>query len=143
VRRAFEARFNQPGKIERLASEAITTYGENAAFVRQMARAYGFRAWFFWQPTVFSKAKLTDEERAYTTDFGDPLVQIYRAATKQVRSKDFAIDLSYVFDDQSTTIYIDFAHVSEAGNQILADKMYENMKPALLADIDLKEGQSE
>lgn len=132
-RRAVETILSpEPERIKQLADEIVTTYGENAVFVQKLARAYGFKAWFFWQPLLLTKEEPTEEESNYQeTDFGGLLSAVYRAATKEIRSQDFAIDLSDAFDDHIRTIYIDWAHVSELGNQIIANKMYEYIQPTL------------
>jgi lysophospholipase L1-like esterase len=123
----------EPERVQRLAHEIVTTYQENAAFVRKLAEAYGFKAWFFWQPMVSTKKHPTAVERTYVDDFGNAMTDVYRAATQEIRSHGFAIDLSTSFDDQDRTIYIDQAHITEVGNEIIAKNIYGHIQPALQA----------
>jgi lysophospholipase L1-like esterase len=121
-----------PEVAERLAHEVVTTYSENAAFVRRLAETYGFQVWFFWQPVVYTKKHPTEEERTYQkTGFGELITTVYHAATAQVPRYDFAVDLSTSFDNQDRTIYIDWAHVTEEGNAIVAGNIYRTIQPTL------------
>ena len=134
-RRARETLLStEPERVQRLAHDIVTTYQENAAFVRKLAEAYGFKVWFFWQPMVSTKKHPTAEERTYSrSDFGTLMTDVYRAATQEIHSHDFAIDLSTSFDDQDRTVYIDPYHTGEAGNEIIAKNIYGHIRPALQA----------
>ena len=48
---------------DRLAGDVVDRYVANVKIVQTLARGYGFRPLFFWQPTVFNKAELTAVER--------------------------------------------------------------------------------
>lgn len=122
-----------PERVQRLAHDIVTTYRENAVFTRKVAEVYHFTPWFFWQPVVYTKKHPTAVEHTYERSiFGDLMAQVYRTATQEIRTQDFAIDLSTSFDEQDRTIYIDWAHIIEAGNEIVATKMYSHLRPALL-----------
>jgi hypothetical protein len=141
VRRARETNLStEAARVQRLANEVVATYAENAAFVRKLADAYGFRVWFFWQPVVVTKARRTEEERYYGDRFGGLFDAVYTAATARMQLEDFATNLSRAFDDQEATIYIDFAHVSEEGNRIVTDRIFEHVRPHLRSLIDSREG---
>ena len=106
-----------------------------------LARPYGFRAVFFWQPTIFSKKTLSaDEERWRLTEPRRPgrtapaFAQEYQAFNEAFRERlrasklDNVIDLSGVFEDDPRTIFIDRFHVSEAGNATVADAMAQSLR---------------
>ena len=61
------------------------------------------------------------------------MADVYSAASEEIRTQGFAIDLSKAFDEQRQTLYIDWAHVSEQGNEIIANKLYHHIEPALQA----------
>jgi hypothetical protein len=48
---------------------------------------------------------------------------------------DQVIDLRNAFDDVSNPIYFDFGHMNDYGNEIIAEKIYENILPIVLEDI--------
>ena len=49
--------------MRRLAGDVADRYVANVKIVETLARGYGFRPFFFWQPTIFTKAELTAVER--------------------------------------------------------------------------------
>ena len=120
-------------RVNRMAQELVTTYEENAAFVNKLGEAYGFKAFFFWQPVVYTRKTPTDDERRFHRVFGEMMPALYRAATREVQSRDFVVDLSTTFDDVQGNVYIDWAHLGEAGNEMVARKIYASLRPAILA----------
>lgn len=125
---------NEPKRVQRLANEVVSTYEENSAFVSKLAAAYGFKVWFFWQPVVYTKKHPTPVERTYRrSSFGQLMPDVYHAATQEIRARDFAIDLSASFDEQERTVYIDWAHVIEPANEIVAKRIYGHLRPTLRA----------
>lgn len=125
--------------VKKLAQDTVSTYAENSKLVKNLADAYGFKVWFFWQPVLYTRDKPTVFEHgsAYQTRLGENLAEVYRAATKEIRMKDFAIDLSEIFHNRRETIYIDWAHVSELGNNIIAERMYAQLQPILQKIVEL------
>ena len=65
-------------------------------------------------------------------DFGDLIVEVYRAATTEMDGRNFAVNLADVFDDRQETIFIDWAHIGEEGNRIVADAIYSHLRPTLI-----------
>ncbi|MDE0635548.1 MAG: SGNH/GDSL hydrolase family protein [Candidatus Poribacteria bacterium] len=131
---AYETAFStEPKAVYQLANEVVNAYRENAVFVRKIAEVYDFESIFFWQPVIYTKRELSSEEEEFSKPlvYADMFIKTYRAATEEIRSQDFAIDLTDIFDDNRHTIYIDWAHVSEEGNQIIADGMYNHLRPLL------------
>jgi lysophospholipase L1-like esterase len=126
--------------IPALANGVAEAYAANLRLVRQMAEAYGFRPFFFWEPAITTKrVKTADElrwEARYTTDL--PRRRgLYAAIIDAVRrhselaAADDVIDLSALFDDWATPVYVDIYHLSEEGNAVVA----EAMLPAIAAAI--------
>ncbi len=118
-------------RVRQLAREIVGIYGENAMFVQKLAKNYDFEPFFYWQPVLRTKASPTEEEVAYRKYFDGLFGDVYRAATEEIESLQFMTDISDAFDDLERSIYIDFAHVGELGNQVVADRMYEQIKPIL------------
>lgn len=119
-----------PAGTEDVADAVVDIYRENVQFVRSLAEQYGFQVWFFWQPLVSTKAVLSKEEQKYTFAY-KRLPDVNDAARERVRSERLALDLSDVFDDHLETQFIDWVHLGEEGNRILAQKIYEHIEPTL------------
>ena len=53
----------------RLAEEVISVYAANLRMVRLLAREYGFRPLFFWQPVITTKRFKTPDEQRWEKDY--------------------------------------------------------------------------
>jgi lysophospholipase L1-like esterase len=125
-------------KVPDVPEGILQTYEANVALVKALARSFGFRPLFFWQPTVFTKAKLVAVEReealrfawaeAYMTD-----VYGLIKSSPQLKSEAAFHDLSTVFDDTQGLAFIDYCHTTEAANAQIASAMSEKVLEALVA----------
>lgn len=127
-----------------LAGAVVDTYLGNVRLVRALAREYGFKAVFFWQPTIYSKKILSpDEERWRLTGTRRPgrgapaFAEEYRTFNDVFRERmktsrvDGLIDLSGIFESERSTIFIDRFHISEVGNGKVAEAMLPALQAAL------------
>ncbi len=60
-----EARVGRRFLLPDLANAAVDTYLGNVRLVNALAKDYGFRAVFFWQPTIYAKPNLSEEEQRW------------------------------------------------------------------------------
>ncbi len=126
-----------------LATSVVDVYLANVRLVNVLAREYGFRAVFFWQPTIYSKKVLSpDEERWRLTGArrsrrggAAPLfAEEYRAFNEAFREKtrttrvENVYDLSRIFENDSRTIFIDRFHISEQGNDKVAEGIASTLR---------------
>lgn len=134
---AMPRRFLEP----EAARAVVDAYMGNVRIVNALARQYGFRAVFFWQPTIFSKKTLSaDEERWRLTAprrpgrtapaFAEEYQAFNQTFQERVRASklDNVVNLSGLFEDDSRTIFIDRFHVSEAGNAKVADAIAQSLR---------------
>ncbi len=121
-----------------LAAATVDTYFANVRLVNMLAREYGFRAVFYWQPTIYSKKVLSPDEERWRLigsrmprrGGGTPLfADEYRAFNEAFRKKlqssriENVHDLSVTFENDPRTIFIDRFHISEPGNEKVAEAM--------------------
>ncbi len=125
-----------------LAGAVLATYAANLRTVRLLAREWGFRVLFFWQPVIATKAAKSPDEARFAADYtGDPAARhrLYNAvvaarrADPQIAAADDAFDLSRLFDDCGEPVYIDLYHLSETGNAAVAEAMLPAVAAALTA----------
>jgi lysophospholipase L1-like esterase len=126
----------------RLADDVLEGYVSNLRLVRLLAREYGFRPLFFWQPVITTKRLQTPDELRWANDYtSDPagrrklytaVVTARRCCGELVEAPD-AIDLSALFDDRLGPVYIDLYHLSEAGNAAVAEAMLPAVAAAVSA----------
>ena len=129
-------------EIPALARAVVDVYAANVRMARVLAIGYGFKALFFWQPVITTKRiKSPDEQRWESSMLADiaarrrlfaAVLDEYRRHPDLKGAPDTA-DLSATFDDQAEPVYIDIAHLSEAGNVVIAEAMLPTIEAAVAA----------
>jgi lysophospholipase L1-like esterase len=118
--------------IELLSRKIAVSYISNIKFAHLIAAENGISSLFFVQPMLFSKKTRSPHEEKYILDGAvKPSLRIeyFSAAYAAIRHalKEYgnasAIDISELFDDVNKPIYIDPFHVSENGNDMIAEAM--------------------
>jgi lysophospholipase L1-like esterase len=118
-----------------VSDSVVQVYLTNYRIVEALARTYGFKFLFFWQPIVCVGHKsLTKEEQVLNSDMG-PRVELVRAVYQKIerattRYKNLYY-LAQVFDEQTSQIYFDSNHVTPEGNQLVAGQMLDVIKDRL------------
>jgi lysophospholipase L1-like esterase len=115
---------------EALFREVLAVYKGNMRMVATWENAYGFKALFYWQPTVFDKTYPTAFEQKVQREivslqpYCEAMCQLVQEekAFSQVQGAVFH-DISDVFSSAQQPIFIDWCHVSEWGNERVARKM--------------------
>jgi len=111
--------------------QSVDIYEANLNLVASWGQSYGFDTLFYWQPSFFTKKKLTREEQLLLdTD----LVALPRKAHELIyervrKSESLAShpgfrDISAIFDDAEEAYFMDVnQHITEAGNHRVAEAM--------------------
>jgi hypothetical protein len=111
------------GHADALVDSVITTYLENVRVVKSLAALYGFRAAFFWQPTLATGAKpLDDAERAIqqsevTIPFARRVHARYVARASGLPDLH---DLTAALDGETSLAYLDWHHTTPEANAVIA-----------------------
>jgi lysophospholipase L1-like esterase len=122
--------------IQKLASESIDIYFKNITTINLWAKEYGFKVVYYWQPTIFSKPELSDFEKKEAEKYGF-IKDIVHAANLQVGNikaemeSSVFYNISDIFRNESKPVFIDYCHVSEYGNSVIAKKMAEDIAAVL------------
>lgn len=131
-----------------LAEEVLNAYFANVKVVEALAQTYHFEAYFFWQPTAFSKTPLTAQEielmqKKHAGSGAVMLIkeglvrQVYTNLRNSSDKPRNFYDLQNVFDGINETLFFDPTHIGEQGNRLIANAIVE----VLLRDSAvLKEG---
>ena len=116
-----------------LANDVVDNYLNLADIVRALSARYGFKVAFFWQPMTGINVSSSEEEDGFTSQLGEKRLELnrltYKVAAEKKDQKDF-YDLQEIFrsKDKDTTVFIDYCHLSELGNSIVAEKMADILK---------------
>jgi len=120
------------------AAGVITMYEAHIKQVEALAKTYGFKAFFFWQPNILSGTKpLVPYEKVIFDRHEGVSFQaqnsVYHDAKKAFsnREKENIFFIGDIFNTTEEGLYIDWCHVAPEGNRIVSDTIYRNIKKAL------------
>ncbi|MFN0085077.1 MAG: hypothetical protein ACKVX9_06795 [Blastocatellia bacterium] len=118
-----------------LARAVVDTYLNNMKVVQALSQKYGFKFLCYWQPVIYTKEHLTDyESKSLDLDFNYPgMKEFYLETYGQMRRRGDELqalgtvyDISSIFRDARDPIYVDFNHMGEKGNSVIARRMAED-----------------
>ncbi len=137
ARRAATVIPNPVASNAELKQQVLASYEANARVVSSLAKEYGFVPYYFWQPVIFSKPKLSHWELGEVNKSGlgvrEFIMDVYAAARRSEGLKALANfhDISGVFDPITETLFIDTWHTSERANAIIAKEIIEVLQGTL------------
>jgi len=113
-------------KLRKLSEGIVGYYGKSLMLLDNLSKSYGFKYICFWQPVSFTGEKITDEEVKSDIRFQDKsLIKLHRYTVDYLKTRTFPhfYNISDIFDTKTKSYYIDFAHITEEGNEVVADKI--------------------
>lgn len=119
------------GAIDKLAIEVVDAYLANALQAAALAEHYQLGSIHAWQPTAFDRAAPSADEAAIVGSSMATHVGLQRQARNTLRARLAAnpalpvVDLGDAFDSAAAPVFFDFVHVSERGQRILAERLYD------------------
>lgn len=124
--------------IQKNSEEVIRLYEEHIRQVRALAREYGFKAFFFWQPNLFSLSRNTNSYERTLIESASPILvesqqAVYQVAKRRLsnREGEGIFFLGNVFDSTDDPIYIDWMHVGPNGNERIAREIFQRLQGGL------------
>jgi hypothetical protein len=116
---------------EAMSAAVVQNYVQNMEIVDLLAKQYGFRAIFAWYPNlaVGDKELTPYEQQVLNMEYKKfpDLGLMYQAAYKKARelNRPDLLYLGDLLDDQKASLYVGISHLKPAGNQIVADRLFE------------------
>ena len=131
-------REREPLDTEALAQETVSTYASNIQLAKALGGAYGFGVRFYWQPSVYSKASLTDYEQKLEARWPERralFLAVERAVAQsaELRMEPLFRNLSRAFDNRPEPLYVDAFHLGEPGNELIAQAIAGDVAADLAA----------
>jgi lysophospholipase L1-like esterase len=126
---------------EALARDVIDHYAANLKMADALAETFDFQALFYWQPSIYDKETLSDYERrlpdyaAHQQSFEKAQTARRDKAPELERAQNFH-DISDIFADDPEPRFLDFCHVSEGANAIIAKRMADDLAPLIEARLE-------
>jgi lysophospholipase L1-like esterase len=118
-----------------LEGATVRDYLANVATVEGMARAFGFRCLFYWQPCILDKGTLTAYEQKQEDSVPSALKKFISAVEGKiavVAVQNRVRDVRDLFSQVRQPYFIDEVHITEQGNRLVAERML----PDVLAVIE-------
>jgi lysophospholipase L1-like esterase len=113
-------------ELRRRALATLANYEGNLRIIEALANAYGFKAYFFWQPSLFYGSKPAhpfEQElvRIKGSEFERAIAAVYEEAERRSAISGSFVFLGRLFDQVTQPVYVDRnMHLSPLGNEIAA-----------------------
>jgi hypothetical protein len=119
-----------------LEKQVLSVYRDNLRFADALAREHGFDTLFLWQPVVFTKEPLSEDERRLLPERVRFMsfyarVEAARAADPHLRAHPRFVDISSMFDGERGTVFVDSNHMMEGGYERVGRRIAEIALPVL------------
>ena len=115
-----------PPLTETVSTETSRLYVENKRIIEALSEEYNFTPLFYWQPTIFTKETLSSAEQNIVASLSvrESFIQV----TKLIQENPHIHDLTQIFNGHPETIYVDWSHISEAGNALVAKSIAQDIQ---------------
>lgn len=131
---APEPKFREVGagftdqELRDLATELVQYYARSLTLLDHLAQAYGFKYACFWQPALFTEARVLPQETRVDVRLEDKnFAKLYQFANQYLVQhplpKHF-YNLADVLNQRTQPCYLDLVHLTEEGYGIVADRMF-------------------
>lgn len=110
---------------ETLNVETARVYLNTVKLIKVLEDGFGFKSFFYWQPSFYTKAILSNHETT-KIKYEEAMDRDYNKVASLVNVPPI-ISLTGVFDHNTETIFIDWIHISEEGNSIIAREMSKDI----------------
>jgi hypothetical protein len=121
----------KPKNLTGLEKPILDVYFTDVKAVAALGETYGFKTLFYWQPVIYFKNHLTEFEKYFIRDV--EMKELYHRtypllAEQQKASGAPAVqDISQIFAEVKEPLYVDYCHVNETGNGIIARRMAQDV----------------
>jgi len=122
--------------LDALSAKVTEHYAAFVTMIDRLARTYHFQALFFWQPVIFAKQQLTPYEHDEATKqaFLKPFYQNVYERVRDRRAWEGRVRyVGDLFAADAGPYFIDFCHLTESGNQRIAQTIVSDVAAALAA----------
>ena len=113
--------------IDGLEKEIVGIYLNNLKINDGISKVYGFKTMFYWQPVIYYKKILTNFEERFNHD--EEMKILYFKTydilqqEKPILAKYNFYDISRILAHSKKSLYIDYCHLNEEGNNEIADRI--------------------
>jgi lysophospholipase L1-like esterase len=116
-------------EYHKVSLDVINIYLSNLELINKISCGR-FIAMFYWQPIIYDKNNLTEYERRQRCSDS---IDFYKTVYTMVKTKAPLFDgyhfynISDIFKDNTKPIFIDYCHLNETGNKIIAYRIADDI----------------
>jgi len=118
-------------QLRSLAHDIVEDYKKSMNLLDSLSKAYNFKYICFWQPSMFTEKKLFDQEAnidPWLKNEAFKKIYLYTNEYLQKEKIPHFYFLANILENRTEPVYIDVAHISEKGNQIVAGVILKYMQ---------------
>ncbi|WP_299438779.1 hypothetical protein [uncultured Aquimarina sp.] len=135
-KKVFKTKPMQVSDPENLSTQIALQHIRSFEITKALGKQYNFKVYNFLQPMIFLDKPLTKPEKIMAKDnshFRSLYINTYRDILKQteLRKDSTFTDISSIFIEDTNTIYTDFCHIAERGNDSIAKKIFSYITPSI------------
>lgn len=121
-------------QLRSLSRDIVREYKQPMEFLERLSKAYGFKYICFWQPNIFTEKNLMDKEHNIDIRQDDKTLRklcVYTNEYIQQEKIPHFYMLNEALHNRPEAVYMDIAHISENGNEIVAGSIDHYLKKDL------------
>jgi lysophospholipase L1-like esterase len=114
-------------KINQLAEDLVDDYLKDVKFVERLSESFGFKCLFIWQPVLFTTKAITSDEKNEPAWKDKAWVKTTESVYERMDkvNMDHFYNISNIFDQKNRTLFFSWAHITEEGNEQVAQRIYQ------------------
>lgn len=114
--------------VNQLADQIVNLYLANMKIVKSLSNDLKIKSLFYWQPIIFTKNDLTPSEKDFSQIhlYSKPLYLKTNEKINAIKENNF-YNISNILSGHKESFYIDPWHIDEKGNEIIANKIAEDI----------------
>jgi hypothetical protein len=113
-------------ELQALAAGTVQYYAQSLEVLDHLSKTYNFKFLCFWQPVLFTDAKVLPQEYKITARLEDQMLgKLYRFTNQDLsrQSLPHFYNLAGVLSARTQPLYIDTVHLTEEGNALVAERI--------------------
>lgn len=121
-------------RLNQLSDNIVNTYAGNMNIIKSISSLYKIKTLFYWQPTIFTKNDLSSSEKIFAKihAYSEPLYKSTYKKISTLEENNFS-NISNILSGYNRSFYIDPWHIDEYGNEIIAQKIADDISKTLVA----------
>ncbi len=132
----FKTKPMEVANPENLSSQVAQQYIRSLEITKALGKQYDFEVYNFFQPIIYLNKSLTEHEKIMSKNafhFEKLYFNTYKNILEnyELKKDSTFIDISSIFVKDTHTIYTDFCHIAERGNDSIAKKIFTVLEPSI------------